>query len=357
MGKLLLGLCLGLCCTPAFAQQQWSLRIETPGSHASPPKVIESGAELSNVQFDAGAGRWIVPIRGTGAGFVTSYVVSLPNKNVVAVQLGVPTRLLEANQSVLISPRTIDTVDEAGVRKLWAANSITTQPSDARIQFRYLQDLVFINQELMSRPGAAAHRPNAVRMRAGFMLLQVVRNLAQNTWFVVDPSFQDVIDFVVEDLRQGVAAGKCKPWLGDAVCAANGVPALLETVRGITANRDQRMYAVLFPAGSKIDRDTCGGSQIQDLRDFYDFLHSSSEQGTETNRLNGTRVLKDLAACYSVQGLCGNPDPATATATLEAGVAFLEQNGSRATASELQALHNALAGLRAGQPAVCPVGR
>lgn len=205
MGKFLLGLCLGLCCVPAWAQQQWSLRIETPGSQASKPKVIESGAEVSNVQFDAGAGRWVVPIRGTGAGFVTSYVVSLPNKNVVAVRLGVPTRLLEANQSVLISPRTIDTVDEAGVRKLWATNSITSQPSDARVQFRYLQDLVFINQELMSRPGAAGHRPNAVRMRAGFMLLQVVRNLLNDSMSALYRPMGPSVRQVGQHLRDGEA--------------------------------------------------------------------------------------------------------------------------------------------------------
>lgn len=337
----------------AHAQDGRALHIYAPNPRAgNPPSVTVEGNQATGVKLDPASGRWLVPIASPGSGFVTSYVVALPDKDVVAVQIGVPARILAANQSVYLIPTSLTQVDEATVRRLWQDNAITSRPNDVKLQFRYLQDLVYLERGIKAQPGAATHRPNAMRMRAAFMLLQVVRNLSQGTWFLVDPSYQDAVDFAQEDLRRGLAAGKCKSWLGSAPCDKRGVENLLDTVGSLQGNRLTRMYAALTADGAS--PGSCPASQLTDLRDFYSYFHAVSEQGDGAKGLSETRLLGDIASCYAAHALCDAPDPDSAIRTLEEGKAFLEQRADRSMRVRLQELTNALNGLRAGQPAICP---
>lgn len=351
---LILALCALSLVPPTWAQKTWQLHIDVPSAdRAHAPKVLLDDKTAPGLTLESGSGRWIVPISPVDSEFVTSYVVSLPDKNVVAVRVGVPARILDTNQSIAIIPTSLTQVDEATVRSIWRNNEITSRPSDPKVQFRYLQDLVYIERGVMQRPGAMAHRPNSMRMQASFMLLQVVRNLSQSTWFLVDPSFQDVIDFAIADLSAGQAAGKCQSWLGAPACHGGGVGQLTGTVRSLQGNRLSRMYEALVPAGSALDASTCSVEQMKDMRDFYAYLHQTSEQGDGGKGTNEDRVLNDIARCYSVKALCLDTDPDQAIQTLSEGSHFIEQYGSRATRRRLQELNNALTDLRAGRPARC----
>jgi len=352
-----------LMCGSAFGQKVWMLHIDVPtADQAHGPNVKVGGTPAAGVRLDPASGRWIVPIASAGTQFVTSYVVSLPEKNVVAVRIGVPARILEANQSVSLMPTSLTQVDEATVRGLWQSNEITSSPGDPQIQFHYLQDLIYVTRGLMERPGAVAHRPSAMRMRVSFMLLQVVRNLSQNTWFLVDPTFQDVIDFAAEDLRAAQAAGKCQSWLGASACQRNrgveqGVEQLLSTIRSLQGNQLSRMYAALVPDGATLDAAACSADQLRDMRDFYSYFHGEAEQTGGATGPTETRVLNDIAACYSVKARCTDSDAQTAIRTLMEGSQFITEFGTRSTSRQLRALNNALIDIQAGNAPKCPEAR
>src|SRR5690606_33268403 len=136
---------LGLLTSWASASpvQGHALRIESPRS-TDPPRVFVGGT--ANVPVpDHTTGKWTVPIDPNPPNFVTSYLIDSDEGSVVAIKLSIPGRLVGANQLVYLVPPSIQTVDEVAVRGLWESTELVRRASDPRVQFRYLQDLVYVN--------------------------------------------------------------------------------------------------------------------------------------------------------------------------------------------------------------------
>jgi hypothetical protein len=289
-----------------------------------------------------------VPIDPNPPSFVTSYLVSADGA-VVAVQLSIPGRILSSNQSVYLPAPSIDEVDEVAVRNLWSTNRIVKEPSNARTQFRYLQELVHINEEFMERYDGQPHL-DATTLRSAFMLFQVVANLANNTWYVIDPDTRRVIDYAKATLMLGHRREKACSWLGREACG--GLDRLITSVDRMNSVRFTRMYDELIPDGTKLTLDTCAGGLPQDLRKFLRFLHEANESdGTQS--ISETRVANDIAACETRLALCTPQAPEQAIIQLDATIAFLEPYRALAR-QRLVEMERARSDLAAGRPAVCP---
>ena len=131
---------------PVYAATEagWYLKVEVPRSNSPPPKPTVTVADRSSVPtFDPSSGKWLVPLDTTGSNFVIPYVVSGFGNEVVAVQIDIPTRIVKEHQSIYLGPPSLSE-DEKSIREFWSTNRITSEPSDTRLQFRYLQDLLLL---------------------------------------------------------------------------------------------------------------------------------------------------------------------------------------------------------------------
>ena len=322
--------------------QSHTLRIESPSK--DPPTVLIGGTAQLPVE-DPATGKWTVPIDQSSANFVTSYLIDSTDGSVVAIRLSIPGKIVSANQLVYLAPPSIQTVDEVGVRRLWESADLVRQSGDARTQFRYLQDLVYVNGELKKRYEGNP-RLDATTVRAAFLLFRVVDNLARNTWYVIDKDTQAIIDYARDILVRGQSERRDCRWLGKATCT--GLSALISSVQNLNAQRFTRIYGQLVPEGSRLTLEACGGGLTQDLRAFVKFVHDVSDAPSMEQR-----VLNDIATCEVRMALCSAESPEAAIAQLDATIALLKpyQVTVRPRLVEVERLRQDLA---SGKPAVCP---
>lgn len=339
----------------ATAADGWYLKVEVPQGRSPPLRPTVTVADsTSNPIFDPSSGKWLVPLDTAGSTFVIPYVVAGLGSEVVAVRIDIPTRIVREHQSIYLGPPTLKSVDEKSIREFWSTNQITRDPSNTRLQFRYLQDLIHANRTLMAQQtDSTGPKVDATNLRLSFMLLQVVRNLAQHTWYVIDPASQDVIDWAAEVVRTGHAYDRSCAWL--SVCNKKDIPALLSTVRSIDSQRINRMYGALVPDRTEFNSDFCDTDRVASLRSFFEYLRVSADQSTPRTGVDESRVVNDLAACYAARALCSPASKEAAIKELEsAEQLLLSVNQSTATKSRLREIRNALDGLRKDQTAVCP---
>ncbi len=350
---------LQLACWALLLQAGWahtvgaqghSLRIESPNNADAPKVLVGDTAKVPTL--DRASGKWSVPIDPAPPNFVTSYLISSVDGSVVALQLSIPGRILSSNQLVYLVPPSIKVVDELAIRKLWSANEIVASPSDPRIQFRYLQDLVHINDVIMRRY-ADSPRLDAMTLRSAFMLFQVVRNLAVHTWYVIDPRTQTVIDYARQTLLRGEQQGKTCDWLSRAICRNKGVPNLLAAVQSLNSGRFTRMYENLIPPRTALTTEFCDGELSRDLRAFLTFLHDANESGGSQS-INESRVVNDIAACETRLALCRAESTQAAIDQLGSVKELLEKFKSPQTRLRLVEVERTRKDLMSGKPAVCP---
>lgn len=325
--------------------QSHTIRIEST-SKGRPS--VQIGDTVNLPVEDPATGKWMVPIDQNPPNFVTSYLISMDG-SVVAIKLSIPGRIVGANQLVYLVPPSIQTVDEVNVRGLWESADLVELASDPRTQFRYLQDLVYVNRELKKR-SEGSPRLDATTLRAAFLLFRVVDNLARNTWYVIDKETQAVIDYAHDILVRGQSQKRDCRWLGKATCT--GLSALIGSVKNLNAQRFTRMYGELVPDGTRLTLDACGGGLSQDLRTFLKFLHDVSENDGAQS-ISERRVLNDIATCEVRVALCGAQSPEAAIAQLDATISLLEpyQAIARERFVEVERLRRDVA---SGKPAVCP---
>jgi hypothetical protein len=341
-------------CQPVRADE-WYLRIEVPQGRSPPSKPTVTVADRpSTPRFDSSSGRWLVPLDTTGSNFVIPYVVDGLGNDVVAVRIDVPTRIVREHQTIFLGPPSLKSVDERSIREFWSNNQITREPSNIKLQFHYLQDLLHANRTLMERQAnPSASTINATNLRSSYMLLQVVINLAQHTWYVVDPNSEALIDWAEGVVHTGYGEGRTCGWL--SVCKKKGIPSLLGTVRSIDSQRLNRMYAALVPDGTELNTDFCDTDRLASLNSFFDYFRASSEQGATRVGVNESRVVNDIAACHAVRALCSPESSEASVRELESAEhLLLRVDQSASTKSRLREIRNALTGLRNGQPARCP---
>lgn len=350
----------GVTAAEASAQESgWLLNIEIPGARSEQAPAINPNENPPILpKLDSKNGRWFIPITHDTQQFVNSYVVSAHDKSVIAIQIGVPSRLISGNQYVYLKPPAVESVDESAVSLLWSTNRIMSEPADARTQFGYLQDLVYVNQEIMQRSGSnKGTRSNAMSLRAAFMLLQVVRNLAAHTWYVVDNDTKQVIDYARDQVAQGSVENRYCRWLGSAACSNQGPQSLERTVKALEAARFVRMYSMLVPDGSILDQSFCNEAKIKDLKDFWLYFKNSHSGEVSIKGLNNGRLLNDLAACQVSNALCTPKDNAKIIEELSDAKRILESNLSPETMKRLREVSQAHADVASGKPAVCPIKR
>jgi len=328
--------------------QGHTLRIESPNSSKAPKVIV--GDKASVPTLDPVTGKWTVPIDPNPPNFVTSYLISSTDGSVVAIHLSIPGRILSSNQLVYLVPPSIKVVDEVTVRSLWNSNEIVSSPRDPRVQFRYLQDLVHINGVFRERYQDHP-RLDATTLRSAFLLFQVVANLAQGTWYVIDPETQAIIDYARDTLVRGQQQGKTCAWLGPKACP--GVGKLIANVKQLNSVRFTRMYNQLVPSLSALTLEACGGSLSQDLRTFLKFLHDANETDADNEAITERRVLGDIATCETRVALCTEQPADAAIAQLDATIALLEpyQALMRQRLGEVKRARQDLA---SGKPAMCP---
>ena len=325
--------------------QSHTLRIESTSK--DPPRV-QIGDTVNLPVEDPTTGKWMVPIDQNPPNFVTSYLIDSTDGSVVAIKLSIPGRIVGANQLVYLVPPSIQTVDEVNVRGLWESADLVELSSDPRTQFRYLQDLVYVNTELKKR-SEGSPRLDATTLRAAFLLFRVVDNLARNTWYVIDKKTQGIIDYARDILVRGQSQKRDCRWLGKATCT--GLSALIASVQNLNAQRFTRMYGQLVPEGTRLTLEACGGGLPKDLRAFVKFLHDVNDSDGAPNMER--RVLNDIATCEVRMALCDAQSPEAAIAQLDATIALLEpyQAIVRQRFVEVERLRRDVA---SGKPAVCP---
>ena len=328
------------------------LRIEAPADKLDGPEVKILGALPTRPTYDESISKWEVPLEMPGAAFATTYVVKSNEPTIVAVRLTIPTRVIDSNPLVYMPPPSVTSVDEKSMRELWETSDVFRSPSDERVQFRNLQDLLFINATLMKRD-AGARRVTAMNVRAAFLLLQVVRNLGEKSWFIVDPSTKTVVDYADAILSASEAKGKSCGWLGPAACAKNGVGKLISAVRYSEATQLNRMYELLVPASLTREPNRCSKQLANNMRDFLTFLHAADAQGASSAISEG-RVLQDIAYCESRLALCRPHTSDEAIELLSRLDTLLEQFNNPQTQVRRVEVGNAIEDLRAGHPAICP---
>ena len=287
-----------------------------------------------------------------GSAFATTYVVKSNKPAILAVRLSIPTRVLETNPLVYLPLPSITTVDEKTMRELWATTEIFRSPSDERVQFRGLQDLLFINAELLKRD-PESRRLTAMSVRAAFLLFQVVRNLGEKTWFIVDPSSKAVIDHADSILSSAVAKKKTCNWLGVSSCARGAVTKLVEAVRYSEAKQLNQMYQMLVPAKLAAEPNRCSAVLARNMRDFLEFLHATDARGAASAISEG-RVLQDIAFCEARLALCGSHSNEESIAMLSKLDLLLSEYNNSLTAVRRNEVSNAMEDLRRGHPATCP---
>lgn len=328
------------------------LRIEAPADREDAPDVKVLGAPPTSPTFDERTDRWVVPLAVPGSAFVTTYVVKSNKPGILAVRLAIPTRVLETNPFVYLPLPSITMVDEKAMRELWSTTDIFKRPSDVRVQFRGLQDFLFINAELLKRD-PESRRLTAMSVRAAFLLFQVVRNLGEKTWFIVDPNSNAIVAHADSILSAADAKGKTCEWLGTSTCAPGAVTKLISAVRYSEATQLNQMYQMLVPARLAAQPNHCTAVLADNMRDFLDFLHATDARGAAAAISEG-RVLQDIAFCEARLALCKPHPKEEAIAMLSRLDLLLSEYNNTLTAVRRNEVSNAIEDLRNGSPATCP---
>ena len=343
---------LALACQLAAAEQ-FVLRIEvsSEGDTTPPsPSVLVNGKPV-DPNYDAGFGMWQVPIVG-GTSFVTPFQVATHSDLVHPVRLEIPATLLTGDESIYLSPAEVATVDEPSVHALWSNNLITRRPSDMKLQFEYLQTLLYMNKKIQNAGGTDASFSSATRASASLMLSQVVANLADRTWYVADAEAQEVIDKAVTYLRTVVQSGWACRWLGQVACNSKGMTDLLATVENTSPKRGLRMMGVLLPSRS-ISKRYCVAAKISDLMAFWKYARMIP---SDFGAFSKARVASDISACRMMYALCADIDTDARLSELEETKDLLASltDSDASSNTRLKAVQTTLNELRQGHPAICP---
>lgn len=356
---------LGMVCIAVLAAPQMAAATTPPGAlrvlHIEAPKDVDEapmvrvGSASGSPTFDPSTGTWVVPVAVPGPSFVTTYAVTSNDAAIVAVKLEIPARILEDNPPLVYLPApSVSVADDKTVRHLYESNDIDHAVSDSRVQFRYLQDLIFINSEIMKwNKGKPDTR--SMSIKAAFLLHKVVRNLARNAYYVTDRRTKVVIDYAVENLKAGFAKERACGALKYRGCSNAELSNLIDTVRYAKGAQLVEMYRNIVPDGAQLGVKTCRGSTTQDMRDFLSLLGSAGGGKDATGKtITDIRVASELTTCELNLALCLDHSPEAAIKSLESTDELLRGYPNRKLDDIKQNVTNALTDLRKGKPARCP---
>lgn len=358
--RIALLICLAPIGNSYAVGSDWYLKISVADPAGQP--VLTIGNEQSNARFDSQDSLWRVPLRTNGPSFAVPYVIDTSDGDVIAVRLEVPTRGIKDHASVLVGPPKFNSIDERSIRDFWSTNRITKDPSDEQLQFQYLQDLIFVVKVLKSRQQEdATITINSANVRASYLLLQVVRNLAEHTWFVIDPSSKSTIDWAVDVVQLSADRGYACDWLrlcGKKDGGVKDLELLLKTVRSIGSQHATRMYATLVPNGRTLDTRFCDDERVASMSTFLDYLVADRKQRIGPNGVDEIRVVNDIAACRAVRAQCVSTTREAALSELQIAKNALngiDEGISVAADARRSAIDAAIVDVTEGKQVICPV--
>jgi hypothetical protein len=276
--------------------------------HIFTPIVTTQGQRQQLLEHDKDSNRWEMPLEPNPEKLITPYVVAInpADAHIVAIRIDFPSTLEGLNQTVVLQLPQVKDASDSSVGLYWGGDygKVIKNPGAVETRLRALQDLHFFVAKHQAESSTSP--PSARRVRAAFMLLTVVQDLGQQTWYVVADEYQNTVKYAASVLARVKHEDACK-WLGPSSCRT--IDELLERHKNLEGSRLGRIYSLIIPEGSTFSPSFCDDERIRNLDNYYTYFTSMADSITAHNLRTGSgvseiRVASAFASCVVLRTTC-----------------------------------------------------